>query len=486
MSIGEGIVMTKKRLKFGTLYGYGIGNLGYGMILQAMTIYLVFFGTTILKIPGSILGIIVSISVIWDAVSDPLMGSISDFTYSKRFGRRHLYILIGTVGVAFFNAALWSLSDTWNLTTKILLMTLLIFGIKTLSTVFVTPYMALSGELTDDYYERTTIQSVRSIFFIFGMAVAVVGGMTFFLRSTEMYPIGQMNKAGYMYLGYTASAVMLVSGLITYLSTKEFIPYLNSKIAQNHMKQRKGVIQQLKEDFLELFTNKDYLCVAAAYLSANLASAIIGSIGLHVFTFTFRMDSLTIGIILGVLFLFNILSQPFWIVYSKRKEKREAAMLATIIGLVACCLFLVAVFWRQKVIEFPYLLMPFSALAGFSVGGLLTLPLSMVGDTIDIEEYETGRRSEGLYYGGITFSYKASQSIAIFLIGILLDITGFNPELVQQTGNTELSLGLILAFGCILAFGLTLIAYNKYNLSHEIILEMKKKQKEINNDQTNE
>ena len=164
-----------------SLYGYGVGNLGYGMILQAMTTYLVFFATTLLKIPGSVIGIIISISVIWDAISDPIMGSISDFTKSKKFGRRHLYILIGSFGIAFFNATLWSLNEDWSLTTKIVLVTILIFGVKTLATVFVTPYMALSGELSDDYHERTTIQSVRTVFFVLGMAFTVVVGLTYYL-----------------------------------------------------------------------------------------------------------------------------------------------------------------------------------------------------------------------------------------------------------------------------------------------------------------
>lgn len=465
-----------------TLYGYGVGNLGYGMVLQAMTTYLVFFGTTLLKIPGSVIGIIISLSVIWDAISDPIMGSISDFTKSTKFGRRHFYILIGSVGIAFFNAALWSMNEDWSITTKIILVTILIFGVKTLSTVFVTPYMALSGELSDHYHERTTIQSVRTVFFVLGMAFTVVVGMTYFLRPTEQFPIGQMNRSGYMYLGFTISLFMLISGIVTYLSTKHYIPYLNSKIHSDHKAKKLGVFIQLKSDFKELALNKNYQFVALAYLSANLASAFIGSVGLHVFTYTFRLDNLQIGIVMGALFVFIILSQPFWLKLAKLKEKKDAAIVATFFGLIAGGIFLLAVINKELIVELPYVLLPFSALAGISVGGLLTLPLSMVGDTIDIEEYNTGRRSEGLFYGGLTFSYKASQALAIFIVGVLLDLSGFNPNIEVQLASTETILGMILAIGCLFAFALTLYAYSQYNLSYKDIKEVRLKLKEKQND----
>lgn len=238
---------------------------------------------------------------------------------------------------------------------------------------------------------------------------------------------------------------------------------------------------QLKVDFKELFANKNYLYVALAYLSANLSSAIIGSIGLHVFTYTFRLDSIDIGIILGAFFIFMILSQPFWLKYSRKFDKKQAAIVATLIGISAGLVFLINLIFRSFTLDYPYTLVFFFMLAGFGVGGLLTMPLSMVGDTIDVEEYNTGKRSEGLYYGGLTFSYKASQAVTIFILGVLLDAIGFDPSLSFQTDTTEILLGVILVVGCLVAFGLTLLAYSRYNLSHEEI-ENIQRLKEMNHD----
>jgi len=469
------------RINNKSIYGYGLGNLGYGMILQAMTTYLIFFGTSLLKLPSSVLGVIISTSVIWDAISDPIMGTISDYTRSKRYGRRNLYILIGSAGIAICNAGIWSISEDWSMSAKLIAMIFGVYGVKTFATIFITPYMALGSELSDDYYQRTTIQSVRTIFFVLGMAFTVVVGMTYFLKSTAEFPVGQMNRAGYMYLGFTVSIITVITGIMTHISTKKHIPRLIASISVTHSEKNKNLGKQLKGDIKELLKNRNYLFLALAYLSTNIASAIIGSIGLHVFTYTFRFSSMTIGIVLGTLFLFNILCQPFWIRYAKKHDKRNAAVLATQLGLVSCLIFVIAVVFKQQIIEIPYLLLPFSALAGVSVGGLLTLPLSMIGDTIDLEEYHTGKRSEGLYYGGLTFSYKGSQAIAIAIVGVLLDFSGFDAHSTVQLASTEFALGLILAVGSLMAFLLTLYAYKHYNLSHEDIVNVRNKMKEKQN-----
>ncbi len=203
------------------------------------------------------------------------------------------------------------------MTSRLVLITVMIFGVKTMITVFVTPYLALGGELVDDYYQRTTIQSIRSVFFSLGLGFVIVVGMTVFLRSTENYPIGQLNPNGYMYLGFTTSLLVIMTGMISYFSTVRFIPELNAR-NDGDKRNELGIMERLKTDIAELWKNGDYLMVALGYLSANIASALIGSIGMHVFTYTFRLDSYHIGVILGVMFLFNIISQPFWIWYSKK------------------------------------------------------------------------------------------------------------------------------------------------------------------------
>ena len=90
---------------------YGSGNFSTGVANQVIGTYLVFYCTAILGIPGSFVGLAVSISIIWDAITDPLMGYFSDITHSKIFGRRHQYLLIGGIGLGLTNYFLWNISS---------------------------------------------------------------------------------------------------------------------------------------------------------------------------------------------------------------------------------------------------------------------------------------------------------------------------------------------------------------------------------------
>jgi Na+/melibiose symporter-like transporter len=207
--------------------------------------------------------------------------------------------------------------------------------------------------------------------------------------------------------------------------------------------------------------------VVWGYLFTNLSSAMINTIGLHVFTYTFSLNSAGIAMIVGTQIIVSILSQPVWASLSDRMEKRELIKLGIQISVLGCIYFMLMVIFRNQFAFQFYHLIPFSILAGFGTGGLYTLPQSMVADTVDVNALEVGMRQEGVFYGCLTLSYKLSQSIAIFLLGFLLELSGFNPELGNQTDQTGLVLGLVLALGGIIFFLLAYWAYRHYDLNRE-------------------
>lgn len=452
-----------RMIKFNEKLGYGCCNFGYGLILQVITSYLVFYSTVILKIPGVMVGTMISISVIWDALSDPIMGYISDITKLKKFGRRHLYLIIGASGLAIFNAFIWKINPNMPMLQKFVLLFIELILLKTFMTIFITPYTALGAELTDDYNERTSIQAIKTAFFIIGLMFSTVIGMIVFFKPTKAYPIGQMNPDAYKYLGYTISILILICSGITIMSTKKFIPYLPKDIDNR----REKFLKDLVTRYRYAFKNRDYVFVALAYLATNIASALIGTIGLHVFTYTFYMDNMEIGIIFGVQFLVSILSQAAWIKITKKLDKKNSAKVAVLISIIGSSIFALLVILKGLV-RYNYIyLIPYAVFAGFGMGGLMTIPLSMIADTIDEEELKSSKRMEGIFYGGLTFSYKSSQAIAIFILGIVLEFTGFNPDKAVQPEHTVIILGLILALGSTFVFILSGLAYNRYSLTKE-------------------
>lgn len=460
----------KNRILLIDKIGYGIGNFGFGIVSQLISSYLVFYSTAVLNIPGGLIGIAISISVVWDSISDPLMGYISDKTNFKGLGRRHIYIIIGSIASAIFNILLWIIDSSLSTNIKFFWILVDIIILKSFMTVYATPYTALGAELSSDYDERTSIQSIKMSFFMLGIAFSTTVAMVLFFRPTENYPIGQLNPEAYKNMAISSSILMVGFGMICFYSTKKYIKVLPKN---NEKDKCENVIKSL----FSALKNSDYRVVVIGYLFTNISSAILGSVGLHVFTYTFLMGNYKIAIVLGVQLGMGILSQPFWVWFSKKKDKKPAVILGLVLSIVASIYFVIMVLLKDIVrLNFMYLI-PFAFVAGVGTGGLFTLPQSMIADTTDKEELNTGNRIEGVYYGGMTLGYKLSQAVAIFILGILLDIVNFNPNLEIQSDFTAVVLGLTLGFGCIISFSLAIIFYRKYSITKE---KMEKIQEEIN------
>jgi glycoside/pentoside/hexuronide:cation symporter, GPH family len=449
--------------------GYGIGNLSIGIAMQVVGTYLVFFSTVILGIPGYLVGLAVGFSVFWDAITDPLMGYVSDITHSKTFGRRHLYLIIGSLGVSLTIFLMWIIPTDLSTNVKFTLLFIDIILFKSFITVYVTPYTALGAELSNDYNERTSIQSIKTIFFLFGLAFVSVAGLYIFFQPSIEYPHGQLNPMSYRNMGIISALVVLMSTGVCYLSTKKYISILNKK----QIKESKGDNVKVFIDSLKsTVKNKAFRAVALCYMFNNLASAFLSNIGLHVFTYTFVLTSQQIAIILGVQFLTSILSQPIWMHIARKYDKKPAMNIGLAFSIVAGFLFVILVIFRQQIASQVWYFFPYALLAGFGTGALFTIPLSMVADTIDYDEYKRGYRFEGFYFGSLTLYYKLSQAIAIFFIGILLDLIRFDSSLLTQTDFTLISLGLILGIGSILSFMFSYFSLKMYPLNESKVREI--------------
>ncbi len=472
MNLGVNQKKVSSNTSMKDIIGYGFGNLGYGIVSQILASYLVFYGTAIQGISGSLIGLAVSIGVIWDGLTDPLMGYISDKTSSKMFGRRHLYLIVGAGGIALANYLLWILDISSSASFKFFWIFFISILLKTFLTMFATPYTALGAEMSNDYNERTTIQSSKTVFFLIGIGAATVIGPFAFFKPTPEFPTGQLNPMAYKHLGLTASLLILASGLLCYLATKKYIPILPKPQTTATDKEW---YKRLILDFKAAFTNKDYRVVVYSYLFTNIATALVSTFGLHVFTYTFGLSNKGISLILGTQVAVCVIAQPIWIKISKLIDKKPSALLGIFINIFGCLVFIIMVFWRDFFGGNIVYMLPYAAITGFGSSGLFTLPLSMIADTIDVEEYKHGIRTEGIYYGCLTFFYKLSQSAVIFLLGIILDIIRFNSDLPIQPESTKLVLGLTISIGSILAFTVCIYFYSCYSLNRNIIEDIQSK-----------
>jgi len=444
---------------------YGSGNIATGVAMQVLGTYLVFYSTAVLGLPGSIVGLVMGLSIFWDALTDPLIGYVSDNTPQNALGKRHPYLLAGAFGVALTNYLIWNMDPAFGQLTKLVLITVYILLFKSFMTVYVTPYTALGAELSTDYNERTTIQGIKSVFFILGLAFVSVAGLYWFFKPSSEFPVGQLNPDSYGLMGLASSVLVLISAAACFGPTLKYVPVIRTRrLAFPHVRPA-----NLRASLGRLLANRPFRLVVLAYMFSNLASALLANLGLMVFTFTFAMGSAGIATVVGIQFLCAILAQPVWAWRSRRRGKKRALIEGVAVSIAGSLYFAVLVLLHPEVAGRVVAFLPFSISAGFGIGALFTLPLSMVADTVDLDEARGGTRIEGLYFGTLTLMYKLSQALVLVGIGILLDVAGFNSALPVQGRNTLLVLGLVLGLGSAVSFVAAAICLLGYDLDEAAV-----------------
>lgn len=273
-----------------------------------------------------------------------------------------------------------------------------------------------------------------------------------------------------------ASLIMLIATVSTHYSTKQLIPDLNARL----LSPSKLNITTFFKEIFNAFKNADFRAVVLGYLFANIASALISTLGLHVYTYTFSLNNIGVSVIVGSQLVMSIASQPFWISYSDRKEKKNAVLLGIIIAVIACLYFLACVVFKNAIAGNVLYLLPFGILAGFGTGGLFTMPQAMVADTVDAQALIHKSRQEGVFYGTLTLCYKLSQSIAIFLLGIALDLLKFDSAKNVQLESTIIGLAVLLGIGSLVSLVASYITYKPYALTKKRMAEIRQALEALN------
>jgi len=291
-----------KRKKSNKL-AYGIGNLGYSVISQTITNFFMFFGTSVLKLSGALVGVAIAISTFWDGFTDPFVGYLSDRHEILKLGHRRGYMLIATFGMVVFNILIWFVPLGSNSVVKFLWITIGLICIETFNTMYSTPYMALGTDISTNYNDRTKIQISKTIFFLIGMIVPSIL-LYIFLPNTAEYPVGQLNPYGYRYMSVVTSIICLVSGLACVFFTKQK-PKLKTTYSENGFK-------HMFFDFLQTIKIKPLALIIFGYAIVMLSATILTSVGMHFFTYCFSLSSKQITILLSTLLVGTLVSQPLW------------------------------------------------------------------------------------------------------------------------------------------------------------------------------
>ncbi len=473
----------ERNLKTRSKIFYGVGNLGYSAISQTITNFFMFFGTGVLGMPGSLVGIAVGISTLWDGITDPMVGFISDNYTFKFLGKRRGYMFVATFGMALVNILIWTIPADISIAGKFILMLTFLLLIETFNTLYATPYGALGAELTDNYHEKTSVQVYKTVFFLVGMMIPTLL-LFVFLPSTAEFEQGQLNPVGYKNIALVTSAICLICGILSSIfSEKRLQPKKGEKLfhAIDKKKKRrlKNMFKQLFKNMKECFSNSQQRVVIIGYSIALISAAVLTSVGMHFFTYSLFYSSAQITVLLMCLLLGTIVSQPLWFNLSKKKEKKPALLLAILVAIMGTYSIMFVFLFKNLLNSFSfYIILVSIFICGVGSGALYTLPNSMFCDVVGIQNEEHKDDKTASYYGYMTLAFNIANALALMITGSLLDAIGFNSSLKVQPLDVQTGIAIILFVGVLVPLILSYYIFSRYKLTKKDVMKKRKQQHE--------
>jgi GPH family glycoside/pentoside/hexuronide:cation symporter len=442
---------------------YGSGAVLDGVVQTALATFLFFYLTAVCGLSNSLTGLSLFAALAIDAVADPLVGSLSDNSWS-RWGRRHPFMLAGAFPVTIALGALFSIPHGVTGGWLFAYATLVSIGLRVSYSVFVLPYTALGAELSDDYAERTNIVAARTLFLVVGTVGCVCLGLLGFLGG----PQGLMRRAAYAPFGWSCAAIGLVSALIATFGTLRALPRLH-RVAPT-----KGALAaRLVRDLGELVRNRSFVVLFVTVLIVFIGNGVGATLTLHAVKFFWRLPPQVIQAVALAAPLGIFVGVPASVFISNRFEKRKVV--------VVCLVLLTSYYAVVPTLEVfglapkgqaLWTMLIVLALGLGAVSGCAAIGFnSMMADAADEHEALFGTRREGLYFAGLNFAAKAASGVGALVAGVGLDVIGFPTDLAAKTGaglhldaQVIRGLGLVVGPGVAAIYGVAIVIFLGYRL----------------------
>lgn len=442
---------------------YASGDLGFSMITSTVSSFLMFFGTSVCGVAGTLMGIAIALGTVWDAVTDPIVGYLSDRKNSLLFGRRHGFLLIAIFGLSVVNVLLWSVPLDASNFIKFLYFLVCLIAFQLFSTFYATPHSALSLELSKDYKERTSIASLKSVFLLIGSILPTL------IMALLQSGTGQTAES-YRAMAYISSSVMLLLGVVCFLGSYSHIPRLRAQYKDKVLPKQSFV--EIFKNFFIVFKKPVYRNLILGYSVSLMSAAFLTSAGFHMFTYTFKLQSTQMYLLMAAVFVMTIASQPFWIWFIGKFDKKSAVLLGIAFVGFGVIYLLVVFLLRETITNLTLVIFPALAMAGLGMGALYTMPTAMLGDTTDIEKQKTNQDKTATYAGFMTFCNKLCNAATLLIVGILLDVIGFDEATALENQGVQLGLGLIVIIGILSALSVGFYFFSKYNVKKADVVKL--------------
>ncbi|MGN0767910.1 MAG: MFS transporter [Christensenellales bacterium] len=451
---------------------YGIGGFMDGGAVALMSCIMLKYMTSALGIAMAVASTIMMVAKIWDAITDPLMGFISDNTRG-RWGRRKPYMVVGGALVVVALLMLFLPVRSWGVSVGGCTAYVLIFYLvwNTVSTLTQVPYCSMSGDISPSFRERNNANTVKLVFTSLSSGICYVVPLVLIEA--------MINKDGYLFMSNISPVtfwlcvslgfgILFGGGLIICgIFVKERVNVTTPKVKFN--------FKQFVNNYVEPYKNRSYRWHIAMYCTAFMCMDMISALAVYYATDVwhgyklFGMDFSSLFIV-GPLMVAAVIIFPLGRILMDKKSKQFVFRMGLPFYILGGIMFIVMdPSWT------PPILVPIvSFIMGLGFGGAQMMPWMIFPDTVDVAELATGKRPTGTYSGMMTLARKVAGAFAVGMVGWIIggagyieNTTGDASAYIEQPESALLAIKLVMGIAIAVFITLAMISSFRYKVTSE-------------------
>ena len=453
---------------------YGFGSVAFGVKSNGFDYFFLIFYSQVMGVSAYLVSLALMIALMVDALSDPLIGYLSDNTRS-RWGRRHPFMYAAAIPAAVAYYFVWNPPAGLEGDALFPYIVTVAILVRTLITVYEIPSSSLVAEMSDDYDERTSMLSYRYFFGWTGGTLMGAFATIFILVPTATVPNGMFNVEGHGQVGAIAAISIFLAIMISALGTHKMIPDLKPPPPARQLS-----LMLIYREVFETLASRSFLALFLAALFGAVASGVSTTLSFYFSTFFWGFSTEQIGLISLSVVISALMAFFISPAISRRLGKKRGAIT---IGLMAFTVAPAPILLRllglmpqnSDPMLFPLVLSIIVVDVALIIA-YQTLSSSMIADLVEEAEIKTQRRSEGVFFASVTFVRKVTQGIGAAVAGVLLTISQFpagaTPDQVPEAVLTTFGWFYVpVIFGLWMIMIACLSLYSVDRRAHEANLE---------------
>ena len=457
---------------------YGLGFSAMGIKDALFQLFLFFYFSQILGLNATYTGLATIIALLFDAITDPWVGTLSDRWKSKSLGRRHPFMYFSAIPLGLFLFLLFSPPAGLNDFNLFLWLTFFSTLVRVALTFFIVPGMSLGAELSDDYEERTSITSYRVMFSSLVGPFLLMFGLLFFFKPTTEHTNGLFNEAAYGQFALLCGVLAALAIFVSTYGTQSTIKNLPKTTNENQSTGLRSTLLNLSKAMKLVSYTSLVKYMMVVYIGLGIGMVFTTYFTTYFFELTEKeLAGLPITSAIGgitALFLAPKMGRHF--------DKKKSVIISTF----GFAFFFAAPYLLRLSNLFPEnktaLLVPTYFITLWLAYSFLWIAISMTNSMMAevVDEYESIHqdRNEGFFFSTLSFAYKCTVGFGYFFAGILLDLIQFPKQItdINKINDSAINgLGIIGGPLLLVCYLIALIFIIRYPITRETHQDIKRK-----------